>query len=106
FSSRRRHTSFSRDWSADVCSSDLSGKTAGRAVPRKSGVRTPESRGTYPRKPGWNNTKVEQYEGRSLPPARAEAAAPPRPRRSEEIGRAARREGGDRQTTAGHAWPT
>src|SRR5690606_40095698 len=25
FSSRRRHTSFSRDWSSDVCSSDLSG---------------------------------------------------------------------------------
>src|SRR5207302_4148005 len=24
FSSRRRHTSFSRDWSSDVCSSDLS----------------------------------------------------------------------------------
>src|SRR5215475_15150509 len=26
FSSRRRHTSFSRDWSSDVCSSDLSGQ--------------------------------------------------------------------------------
>src|SRR5690606_39578179 len=25
FSSRRRHTSFSRDWSSDVCSSDLVG---------------------------------------------------------------------------------
>src|SRR5690606_39709454 len=25
FSSRRRHTSFSRDWSSDVCSSDLFG---------------------------------------------------------------------------------
>src|SRR5207302_2582682 len=24
FSSRRRHTTFSRDWSSDVCSSDLS----------------------------------------------------------------------------------
>src|SRR5690606_15751380 len=45
---------------------------------------TPESRGTYPRKPGWNNTKVEQDEGLPLLPARAEAAAPPRPRRSEE----------------------
>src|SRR6266511_3762001 len=39
FSSRRRHTRFSRDWSSDVCSSDLidvssvSGATAG-AVPR------------------------------------------------------------------------
>src|SRR5690606_40152446 len=26
FSSRRRHTRFSRDWSSDVCSSDLSKK--------------------------------------------------------------------------------
>src|SRR5215475_6064713 len=26
FSSRRRHTRFSRDWSSDVCSSDLGGK--------------------------------------------------------------------------------
>src|SRR5690606_39737690 len=25
FSSRRRHTRFSRDWSSDVCSSDLTG---------------------------------------------------------------------------------
>src|SRR5690606_41099351 len=29
FSSRRRHTRFSRDWSTDVCSSDL-GNRAGR----------------------------------------------------------------------------
>src|SRR5690606_39752942 len=27
FSSRRRHTRFSRDWSSDVCSSDLRGKS-------------------------------------------------------------------------------
>src|SRR5690606_39563855 len=26
FSSRRRHTRFSRDWSSDVCSSDLEGR--------------------------------------------------------------------------------
>src|SRR5690606_39989431 len=26
FSSRRRHTRFSRDWSSDVCSSDLTGQ--------------------------------------------------------------------------------
>src|SRR5690606_39501915 len=31
FSSRRRHTRFSRDWSSDVCSSDLS--WSGRAAP-------------------------------------------------------------------------
>src|SRR5690606_40945264 len=29
FSSRRRHTRFSRDWSSDVCSSDLVGLDAG-----------------------------------------------------------------------------
>src|SRR5690606_27064864 len=28
FSSRRRHTRFSRDWSSDVCSSDLSAQAA------------------------------------------------------------------------------
>src|SRR5207302_3176638 len=28
FSSRRRHTRFSRDWSSDVCSSDLMGDEA------------------------------------------------------------------------------
>src|SRR5690606_40750923 len=31
FSSRRRHTSFSRDWSSDVCSSDLRAPFRGRA---------------------------------------------------------------------------
>src|SRR5690606_40677454 len=30
FSGRRRHTSFSRDWSSDVCSSDLEGETLSR----------------------------------------------------------------------------
>src|SRR5690606_40157028 len=29
FSSRRRHTRFSRDWSSDVCSSDLGTDTSG-----------------------------------------------------------------------------
>src|SRR5690606_41094477 len=29
FSSRRRHTRFSRDWSSDVCSSDLYYRTGG-----------------------------------------------------------------------------
>src|SRR5690606_40845970 len=28
FSSRRRHTRFSRDWSSDVCSSDLASRSA------------------------------------------------------------------------------
>src|SRR5690606_40468545 len=33
FSSRRRHTRFSRDWSSDVCSSDLARVDADRARP-------------------------------------------------------------------------
>src|SRR5215475_2242246 len=32
FSSRRRHTRFSRDWSSDVCSSDLGADASGRSV--------------------------------------------------------------------------
>src|SRR5690606_41011734 len=32
FSSRRRHTRFSRDWSSDVCSSDLVEAQTGRAM--------------------------------------------------------------------------
>src|SRR6266511_1885288 len=37
FSSRRRHTRFSRDWSSDVCSSDLSYSRPGSAQSRASG---------------------------------------------------------------------
>src|SRR5690606_40058274 len=32
FSSRRRHTRFSRDWSSDVCSSDLQPRTGENSV--------------------------------------------------------------------------
>src|SRR5690606_41159795 len=42
FSSRRRHTRFSRDWSSDVCSSDLTTMPAGREPPsRESRVPCP-----------------------------------------------------------------
>src|SRR5690606_3678848 len=33
FSSRRRHTRFSRDWSSDVCSSDLTDRSRAAALP-------------------------------------------------------------------------
>src|SRR5690606_40796812 len=36
FSSRRRHTRFSRDWSSDVCSSDLSSLAAFDAYQNES----------------------------------------------------------------------
>src|SRR5690606_39919493 len=39
FSSRRRHTRFSRDWSSDVCSSDLG--SAGIDVRRRARWRNP-----------------------------------------------------------------
>src|SRR5690606_40352595 len=38
FSSRRRHTSFSRDWSSDVCSSDLEQRVVAEAVLTPGGV--------------------------------------------------------------------
>src|SRR5690606_10924578 len=40
FSSRRRHTRFSRDWSSDVCSSDLSKRPRGRGYPPGGEQRT------------------------------------------------------------------
>src|SRR6266511_326698 len=43
FSSRRRHTRFSRDWSSDVCSSDL--QQAGRARPGEEGEQPVPMRG-------------------------------------------------------------
>src|SRR5215475_7304103 len=57
FSSRRRHTRFSRDWSSDVCSSDLDGYgwkrcargrierlTAGDRIGRECGVDASDQR--------------------------------------------------------------
>src|SRR5271165_5525699 len=37
FSSRRRHTIFSRDWSSDVCSSDLAGQAVMAGAARDDG---------------------------------------------------------------------
>src|SRR3712207_9264030 len=41
FSSRRRHTRYWRDWSSDVCSSDLGPAAAGSAGRRAHGHRRP-----------------------------------------------------------------
>src|SRR5690606_39981285 len=38
FSSRRRHTRFSRDWSSDVCSSDLAAALAGLGATRARAI--------------------------------------------------------------------
>src|SRR5690606_40671283 len=54
FSSRRRHTSFSRDWSSDVCSSDLSLRTGRDEIRRQciarnvSGTDAPQVRRRIP----------------------------------------------------------
>src|SRR5690606_40116635 len=41
FSSRRRHTRFSRDWSSDVCSSDLNRPPASPSVVDRSSLPPP-----------------------------------------------------------------
>src|SRR5690606_40095647 len=41
FSSRRRHTRFSRDWSSDVCSSDLSAAPLGTTLVSPVTIVTP-----------------------------------------------------------------
>src|SRR5690606_40106296 len=45
FSSRRRHTRFSRDWSSDVCSSDLSQNSDGGWGIRKGATSDIDSTG-------------------------------------------------------------
>src|SRR5690606_41206792 len=52
FSSRRRHTRFSRDWSSDVCSSDLELKNSS-ANPKKSDAEKSKT------KPSESTTKGE-----------------------------------------------
>src|SRR5690606_40316559 len=47
FSSRRRHTSFSRDWSSDVCSSDL--RERAKAARKGGGVASDDAAAEYQR---------------------------------------------------------
>src|SRR5690606_5581678 len=48
FSSRRRHTRFSRDWSSDVCSSDLDGLAARAAHHPAAGAAGSDPAGHQP----------------------------------------------------------
>src|SRR5690606_41089013 len=47
FSSRRRHTRFSRDWSSDVCSSDLSWRSTRELTPLTRDHRHGEARDAH-----------------------------------------------------------
>src|SRR5690606_40126619 len=73
FSSRRRYTSFSRDWSSDVCSSDLARRRkspAGRLPPRGHD-KTP--------RPGAGAAVTPQHRSQAAaPPSRPAAAKPQR----------------------------
>src|SRR3989337_3541924 len=75
FSSRRRHTRCYRDWSSDVCSSDLEGGTyQERLGPRSQGLRgrRAKSRSMPARNPPrWANQAV------SPPTASPRETAPP-----------------------------
>src|SRR5690606_39441025 len=87
FSSRRRHTSFSRDWSSDVCSSDLA--TAGGGW-RVMGV------GWWSRR-DWTagGGRWGLLTGGAAGYWRAPAIATPLTYAIREIGRASCREGGE-----------
>src|SRR5690606_39505960 len=61
FSSRRRHTRFSRDWSSDVCSSDLPERFQSRLHPR----RQTKWLGWWPKR----EADLRKLAGNNLPPA-------------------------------------
>src|SRR5207253_4818229 len=62
FSSRRRHTRWPRDWSSDVCSSDL-GSYDQFAVFGLTISRSPRSRAASARQTGDLQRDVDEYEG-------------------------------------------
>src|SRR5207245_3371329 len=58
FSSRRRHTRCYRDWSSDVCSSDLAGRSVISGVPAISWWVSPSI--TSPQKSAWRLRRSEE----------------------------------------------
>src|SRR5699024_5130915 len=67
FSSRRRHTRSKRDWSSDVCSSDLYGtgfRASASRTPSRSSPRTPRS---SPDTPAGSGSDGPATRGASLP---------------------------------------
>src|SRR5690606_39943565 len=91
FSSRRRHTRFSRDWSSDVCPSDLLlGGAARMSGPPAAGLRRPRrparSTGVAPLLDAWR-ARWRRFSARGLL-----LYALPLPLVAAEIGRASWRE--------------
>src|SRR5690606_40804247 len=90
FSSRRRHTSFSRDWSSEVCSSDL--ETGYRAEEMHPIV-------SFYTSPGFADEKLHLFEARGLTKGEmrpdADEFVEVEELTLEEIGRASCREGVD-----------
>src|SRR5690606_4334248 len=75
FSSRRRHTRFSRDWSSDVCSSDLAG-IHGWGGRRGPGAREPECQpGTVDDRRGAGRVALCRLPGDSHATRRADLSA-------------------------------
>src|SRR5690606_40712388 len=91
FSGRRRHTRFSRDWSSDVCSSDL--PPAHRQRPGAAGPCRDARRAFVRSRPVRRGSVAPEAGGNGLDPGRRGAG---------KIGRASGREGGgDPEAEAG-----
>src|SRR2546421_1102646 len=73
FSSRRRHTRSDRDWSSDVCSSDL--PAAGRCIRRTA---YGSSRGPHPQRPSFRPASAADFaDRRSAAPYRRRSVPAP-----------------------------
>src|SRR5207253_6321981 len=92
FSSRRRHTRWPRDWSSDVCSSDLRRCRGGSESPPTCGAperRAPQRRELMPPHGAVEREAVHQQDRRAVAPnLDAQLGGP-------EIGRASCRERGE-----------
>src|SRR5690606_40656625 len=88
FSSRRRHTRFSRDWSSDVCSSDLVSGSRRRAARHVRALAETKRR--------------SRHCNMTAPKHLSAAVASPQPSRSEErrVGKECRSRGGAEQSKA------
>src|SRR5947209_16502803 len=72
FSSRRRHTRYWRDWSSDVCSSDLTGTPARRGLESKATARGGRSSQLPSNPAGRPRVRAESPPAPAPPPRRCE----------------------------------